>query len=122
MKQRVVIARSLAYEPEILLLDEPFAALDEQTREVLQNELLDIWQRTGVTAVFVTHSVDEAVYLGQRAAVMTSRPGKVKGIVNTCIAAEADDVRSSPEFVDRRHEVWSLLREERRKVGIGVAY
>ncbi len=81
MKQRVAIARSLAYDPEVLLMDEPFAALDAQTRESLQDELLRIWRRTGKTIVFITHGIDEAVYLGQRVAVMTSRPGRIKQIV-----------------------------------------
>ncbi len=114
MKQRVAIARSLAYDPEVLLMDEPFAALDAQTRETLQGELLRIWRSTGKTILFITHGIDEAVVLGQRVAVMTSRPGRIKQIVDIPdeLHSETEDVRSLPEFGHVRHEVWSLLREE----------
>lgn len=114
MKQRVAIARSLAYDPEVLLMDEPFAALDAQTRETLQGELLRIWRATGKTIVFITHAIDEAVVLGQRVAVMTSRPGRIKQVIEIpdVLRSEAEDVRSLPEFGRVRHEVWSLLREE----------
>jgi NitT/TauT family transport system ATP-binding protein len=114
MKQRVAIARSLAYDPEVLLMDEPFAALDAQTRETLQGELLRIWRATGKTIIFITHGIDEAVVLGQRVAVMTSRPGRIKQVVEIpeALRNESEDVRSLPEFGPVRHEVWSLLREE----------
>ncbi|MFI6369511.1 ABC transporter ATP-binding protein [Streptomyces sp. NPDC050546] len=114
MRQRVAIARSLAYDPDVLLMDEPFAALDAQTRESLQDELLRIWQRTGKTVVFITHGIDEAVYLGQRVAVMTSRPGRVKQIVPITLGSRdaTDDLRSSPGFARHRHEIWSLLHDE----------
>lgn len=114
MKQRVAIARSLAYEPDVLLLDEPFAALDAQTRESLQDELLGIWRHTGKTIVFITHGIDEAVYLGQRVAVMTARPGRIKAIVEVPDLGPSDDedVRSHPDFVSYRHEIWKLLRQE----------
>ena len=125
MKQRVAIARSLAYDPDVLLMDEPFAALDAQTRESLQEELLRIWEKTGKTLVFVTHGIDEAVYLGRRVAVLTSRPGRIKDIVEIDLGArhDVDDLRSSPEFAAHRHRVWSLLRDEvvtARKVATGV--
>jgi NitT/TauT family transport system ATP-binding protein len=109
MKQRVAIARSLTYDPEVLLMDEPFAALDAQTRETLQGELLRIWRATGIT-----HGIDEAVVLGQRVAVMTSRPGRIKHVVEIpeALRNESEDVRSLPEFGPVRHEVWSLLRDE----------
>ncbi|GHB70946.1 ABC transporter ATP-binding protein [Streptomyces cirratus] len=117
MRQRVAIARSLAYDPDVLLMDEPFAALDAQTREALQDELRRIWQRTGKTIVFITHGIEEAVYLGQRVAVMTSRPGRVKAVVPVSFGARGDggtgeDLRSSPEFARYRHEIWTLLHDE----------
>lgn len=114
MKQRVAIARSLAYEPEVLLMDEPFAALDAQTRETLQEELVDIWRRTGKTIVFITHGIDEAVVLGQRVAVMTSRPGRIKQIVNIPpeLHAGTPDVRAQPLFGALRHQIWTLLHDE----------
>ncbi|MCK1525174.1 ABC transporter ATP-binding protein [Bradyrhizobium sp. 17] len=114
MKQRVAIARSLAYDPGVLLMDEPFAALDAQTRETLQGELLRIWRSTGKTILFITHGIDEAVVLGQRVAVMTSRPGRIKQIVDIPdeLHSETEDVRSLHQFGRVRHEVWSLLRDE----------
>ncbi|MEU4625896.1 ABC transporter ATP-binding protein [Actinoplanes sp. NPDC023801] len=114
MKQRVAIARSLAYDPEVLLMDEPFAALDAQTRDGLQDELLRIWEKTGKTIVFITHGIEEAVYLGQRVAVLTSRPGRIKQVVDVPIDARSatEDLRSDPEFTHYRHEIWSLLRDE----------
>jgi NitT/TauT family transport system ATP-binding protein len=115
MKQRVAIARSLAYDPAVLLMDEPFAALDAQTREQLQDELLRIWRRTGKTIVFITHGIDEAVYLGQRVAVLTSRPGRLKAVVDIDLGDRAGDVRSDPAFGRQRHRLWELLHDEVRK-------
>ena len=114
MKQRVAIARSLAYDPEVLLMDEPFAALDAQTRETLQIELKRIWERSRTTILFITHGIDEAICLGQRIAVMTSRPGRIKRIVEVPegLRASTDDVRSLPEFGRLRHEIWRLLQDE----------
>ncbi len=114
MKQRVAIARSLAYDPDVLLMDEPFAALDAQTRETLQDEVLRIWEQTKKTILFITHSIDEAVYLGQRVGVMTSRPGQIKTYVEIPSVRRSDevDVRSEPEFVACRHEVWKALQGE----------
>ncbi len=114
MKQRVAIARSLAYDPEILLMDEPFAALDAQTRETLQSELLRIWEATKKTVIFITHGIEEAVYLGQRVAVMSSRPGRIKQVIDIPFEARTseEDLRSDPEFVKLRHTIWELLRDE----------
>ncbi|MEV0075198.1 ABC transporter ATP-binding protein [Nocardia neocaledoniensis] len=113
MKQRVAIARSLAFDPEVLLMDEPFAALDAQTRESLQDELLRIWRATGKTILFITHGIDEAVYLGQRVAVLTSRPGRIKAVIDIDIDRTGEiDVRSSEQFRDYRHRIWTELRGE----------
>ena len=113
MKQRVAIARSLAFNPDVLLMDEPFAALDAQTRESLQSELLRIWEQTKKTIIFITHGIDEAVYLGERVVVLSPGPGMVKKIVDIPLKhrlADAD-IRSHPDFVKARHQVWSLLHE-----------
>ncbi|GAA1947468.1 ABC transporter ATP-binding protein [Nocardioides panacihumi] len=115
MKQRVAIARSLSYEPGVLLMDEPFGALDAQTRERLQEELVGIWRRTGTTVVFITHDIEEAVFLGQRVAVMSSRPGRIKEVIDVDLdrqTAENQDLRATPAFASYRHRIWSLLREQ----------
>jgi NitT/TauT family transport system ATP-binding protein len=113
MKQRIAIARALAYDPEVLLMDEPFAAVDEQTRGNLHEELLRIWEQTRKTIIFVTHSIDEAIFLSDRVAVMTPGPGTVKEVVDIGIARpRLASVRTSPEFSKYRNRVWQLLQNE----------
>ncbi|MFT4192855.1 MAG: ABC transporter ATP-binding protein [Comamonas sp.] len=113
MKQRVAIARSLAYQPDVLLMDEPFAALDAQTREILQGELLRIWERHRKTIVFITHSLDEAIYLSDRVAVMTRRPGTIKEIIDIDLPRPRDaELRNTPEFVALRQRAWAVLKDE----------
>jgi NitT/TauT family transport system ATP-binding protein len=113
MKQRVAIARSLAYEPDLLLMDEPFAALDAQTREVLQGELLRIWEGRRTTIVFITHSLEEAVYLSDRVAVMTQRPGRIKDIIDIPLARpRSAELRHTAEFAALRLRAWEVLKDE----------
>ncbi|MDF2505009.1 MULTISPECIES: ABC transporter ATP-binding protein [Clostridium] len=111
MRQRVAIARALAYDPEVLLMDEPFAAVDAQTREVMQEELLRIWEKTNKTIVFITHSIEEAVFLADRVAVLSANPGEVKEIINVDLPRprKLGDVRNSPDFNWLSHKVWELL-------------
>jgi NitT/TauT family transport system ATP-binding protein len=113
MKQRVGLARALATEPEVLLMDEPFAALDAQTRDLMQAELLQIWERTKKTVLFVTHSIEEAAYLSDRVIIMTARPGRTKEIIRIHLPRPRDyEMRLSPEFNEIKAEIWSALKEE----------
>ena len=100
MRQRVAIARALAVDPDLLLMDEPFSALDEQTKLILQDEVLDIWERTRKTIVFITHSIDEALVMADRIVVFTAQPGRVKAIVDVDFPRPRDflTVRSDPHF------------------------
>ncbi len=112
MKQRTAIARTLAFDPKILLMDEPFGALDAQTRGLMQYELQRIWQRTPKTVIFVTHDVQEAVFLADRVAVMSARPGRIKTIVDTKFDKNDPDIFKNKSFIEKVDEAWNLVREE----------
>jgi NitT/TauT family transport system ATP-binding protein len=114
MRQRVAIARAFANDPEILLMDEPFSALDAQNKLLLQEELLRIWEEHKKTVVFITHSVDEAVFLGDRIMVMTAQPGKVKTFVQVPLARPRNIIalQKTPEYGELITQIWSSLREE----------
>ena len=115
MKQRAAIARTLAVDPKILLMDEPFGALDAQTRSLMQGELLAIWRRTPKTVIFVTHDVQEAVYLSDRVAVMSARPGRIKTIIDTRFDKSDPHCFKAKAFIDKVDEIWDLVRVEAMK-------
>ncbi|MDH7795187.1 MULTISPECIES: ABC transporter ATP-binding protein [unclassified Beijerinckia] len=112
MRQRAAIARTLAFDPDILLMDEPFGALDSQTRSLMQRELLSIWNKRRKTVIFVTHDVAEAVLLSQRVVVISARPGRVKSIVATDFDKEDPAILKSRPFVEKVDHLWNLIREE----------
>jgi len=114
MRQRVSIARAFANDPEILLMDEPFSALDAQNKLLLQEELLRIWEEHKKTVVFITHSVDEAVILGDRIMIMTAQPGRIKTMIEVPFARPRNvmDLQKDPEFGNVVHTIWMSLREE----------
>ena len=113
MQQRVGIARALANNPEILLMDEPFAALDQQTRELLQEELKRIWQRSGKTVLWITHSIEEALFLATHVLVMTARPGRIKASFRSHFAEDPDPlVTTSAAFSAAKRMIVELLRDE----------
>ena len=112
MQQRVGLARAMAIDPEVLLMDEPFASVDAQTREVLQEELLQLHDRERRTMIFITHSIDEAIILGDRVAVMASRPGRVKEVLQVNFPRPRDPaaIRAQPRYTEIRNHIWEELR------------
>ncbi|ELZ80974.1 ABC transporter [Haloferax elongans ATCC BAA-1513] len=115
MKQRAAMARVLAVNPSVLLMDEPFGALDAQTREMMQHELLDIWSQTGQTCMFVTHSIDEALYLSDKIVVLSSRPSSVESIIDVSEHFERpreSDIRETETFTELRQQLWGMIQEE----------
>ena len=113
MQQRVGVARAFAVAPPILLMDEPFGALDAQTRVLLQEELIRLWEGSRKTVVFVTHSIDEAIFLADRVVVMGARPGRVRTIVNVPLPRpRTDQTRLEPAFIQLQNELWQMIRTE----------
>ncbi len=113
MQQRVAIARALTFRPALLLMDEPFGALDEMTRELMQQEVLRIWEETHTTVVFVTHSIPEAVFLSQRVVVLSPRPGRIADIIDVELDQPRDeDTRESSAYFDKITEVREALRAQ----------
>ena len=110
MQQRVSIARALSFEPRLLLMDEPFGALDEMTREHMQGELLRIWRETGTTVVFVTHSISESAFLSNRVVVLSPRPGRIHSIVEVDLGERTEDTREDPQFFRASTEIREALR------------
>lgn len=113
MKQRVAIARAYAANPEVLLMDEPFGALDAQTRTQLQSELIATWEREQKTCFFITHDVDEAIMLGQKVIIMSARPGRIKEIVDVNIPhPRTQETKMSPEFLELKNRIWAEVYKE----------
>ena len=113
MKQRVASARAYAVNPEVLLMDEPFGALDAQTRTQLQSELLKTWQEERKTCFFITHDVEEAIILAQRVVIMSARPGRIKEIVEIDIPyPRTQETRMDPTFIELKNFIWSRVNQE----------
>jgi NitT/TauT family transport system ATP-binding protein len=115
MQQRVNLARALVMGAEVILLDEPFASLDAQTREFMQLELMRVWQETRKTALFITHQINEAIYLADRVVVLSARPGRVKSVLPVAFPRPRElRVKRTPAFLELEDYVWSLIEEEVR--------
>jgi NitT/TauT family transport system ATP-binding protein len=113
MKQRVAIARAFAVKPEIILMDEPFASLDQQNRDILQEELLNIQTELKQTIIFSTHNIDEAIFLGDRIAVLSQRPAKIKEIVSVIYERpRSPEIRNQQKFLELKNKIWLSLRKE----------
>jgi NitT/TauT family transport system ATP-binding protein len=113
MKQRVAIARAYAVQPEVLLMDEPFGALDAQTRTQLQSELIQTWQEEKKTCFFITHDVEEAIILGTKVIVMSARPGRIKTIVDINLPyPRTQDLKMTKEFLDLKAQIWGEVYQE----------
>jgi len=114
MRQRVNLARAFANDPAVLLMDEPLGALDEQTKMLVQDDLLKLWEEQRKTVIFITHSLDEAVVLGDRVAVMSHRPGHIKAVFDVRLPRprNALELRNNPDFIEVRRRVWETLRDE----------
>jgi NitT/TauT family transport system ATP-binding protein len=122
MKQRVALARVLAFDPKVLLMDEPFGALDAQTREIMQEELTRLWERTSKTILFVTHDIEEAVYLGDRVLVLSARPARVREEVRIDLPRPRDlTVKKSIACLEYRNQLWDLIRSEAAGRGADLA-
>jgi NitT/TauT family transport system ATP-binding protein len=119
MQQRVNLARALAADPAVLLMDEPFAALDAQTREFMQAELLKIWTKARKTVLFITHQINEAIYLADRVAVMSARPGRVKDVFDVPFGRPRTlALKRDPRFLALEDSVWRLIEEESERIGV----
>jgi len=122
MQQRVNLARALAADPKVLLMDEPFAALDAQTREFMQSELLKIWSQDRKTVLFITHQINEAVYLADRVAVMSARPGRLKGVFKIPFGRPRTlSLKRDPQFLEIEDSIWQLIEEESQSLNMVLA-
>jgi len=122
MQQRVNLARALAADPVVMLMDEPFAALDAQTRELMQSELLKIWAETRKTVLFITHQINEAIYLADRVAVMSARPGRVKQVFSIPFERPRTlRLKRDPRFLEIEDAIWELIEEDLKQVATGAA-